>query len=55
VTNGVLFDPEGPGAFLVYKGKLYVCGNQGALKEFKNDIDSNIEKADANWLQLAGR
>jgi YHS domain-containing protein len=55
VTNGVLFDPEGPGAFLVYKGKLYVCGNQGALKEFKKDIDSNIERADANWLQLAGR
>jgi YHS domain-containing protein len=55
VTNGVLFDPEGPGAFLVYKGRLYVCGNQGALKEFKKDIESNIEKADANWLQLAGR
>ena len=55
VTNGVLFDPEGPGAFLVYKGKLYVCGNQGALKVFKKDIDSNIEKADANWRQLAGR
>ena len=54
VTIGELFDPEGLGAFLVYKGRLYVCGNQGALKEFKKDIESNIEKADANWRQLAG-
>jgi hypothetical protein len=43
-----------PEAFAVYKGKLYLCGNQGALKEFKTNIDSNIEKANANWLVLAG-
>jgi len=24
------------------------------LKEFKSDIDSNIEKADKNWLYLVG-
>jgi hypothetical protein len=24
------------------------------LKEFKSDIDSNIEKADTNWLHLVG-
>jgi YHS domain-containing protein len=54
VANGVLADTEGPDAFAVYKGKLYICGNEGALKAFKSDIDSNIEKADTNWLHLAG-
>jgi YHS domain-containing protein len=54
VTNGVLADLEGPDAFAVYKGKLYICGNQGALKGFKSNIDSNIQKADANWLVLTG-
>jgi YHS domain-containing protein len=52
VANGVLADTEGPDAFAIYKGKLYLCGN--ALKAFKSDIDSNIEKADKVWLQLAG-
>ena len=55
VTLGVLADPEVPDAFLVYKGKLYVCGNQGALKDFKKDIDSNIDKANVNWRQLASQ
>ena len=54
VTIGVLSDVDGSDAFAVYKGKLYLCGNQGALKEFKTNIDSNIEKADANWRLLAG-
>src|ERR1700760_733459 len=45
VTMGVLADLEGPDAFAVYKGRLYLCGNQGALKEFKTKIDDNIEKA----------
>jgi YHS domain-containing protein len=54
VTNGVLADVDGPSAFAVYKGKLYVCGNQGALKSFKSNIDGNIDKADENWRQLAG-
>ena len=54
VANGVLTDLEGPRAFVVYKGKLYLCGDEGALKEFKSDIDSNIEKADTNWLHLVG-
>jgi YHS domain-containing protein len=54
VTLGVLADLEGPDAFAVYKGRLYLCGNQGALKEFKTNIDSNIEKADTNWRLLAG-
>jgi YHS domain-containing protein len=54
VANGVLAHIEGPDAFTVYKGKLYFCGNQTALKSFKSDIDSNIEKADTNWRQLNG-
>ena len=54
VAQGVLVDTDGPDAFTVYKGKLYLCGNEGALKVFKSDISSNIEKADTNWLQLPG-
>jgi YHS domain-containing protein len=55
VANGVLALLEDrPEAFAVYKGKLYLCGNQGALKEFKTNIDDNIEKADAYWRLLTG-
>jgi len=54
VTNGVLADVNGPSAFAVYKGKLYVCGNQASLKSFKSNIDGNIDKADENWRQLVG-
>ena len=54
VANGVLADVEGPDAFAVYRGKLYICGNEGALKGFKSDIDSNIGKADTNWRKLTG-
>ena len=54
VTVGVLSELKGPDAFAIYKGRLYLCGNQGALKEFKTNIDSNIEKADLNWRSLAG-
>jgi len=54
VVNGVLVDPEGPDAFVVYKGKLYIGGNQGALRNFKNDIDRNIDKADSHWRQITG-
>ncbi len=53
VFNGILSDVEGnPDAFIVYKGKLYLCGNQAALTGFRSNIDSNIEKADTNWRQL---
>jgi YHS domain-containing protein len=53
VSLGVLADIEGRGAFIIYKGKLYICGNEGALKDFKNGIDDNISKAEKCWLQLA--
>ena len=51
---GVMADVEVPNAFTVYKGRLYVCGNQTALNGFKSNIESNIEKADTNWRQLTG-
>jgi YHS domain-containing protein len=54
VAKGLLADPEGPSAFTVYKGKLYVCGNQSGLKSFKNDINGSIDKADENWRRLTG-
>ena len=54
VANGVLADIDIATAFVIHKGKLYLCGNEGVLNDFKSDIDSNIEKADANWLHLAG-
>jgi YHS domain-containing protein len=38
-----------PNVFFVYKGKLYVCSNPKAGKEFYSDPDVNIKKADANW------
>jgi YHS domain-containing protein len=53
VANGVLADLDAAGAFVLYRGKLYLCGNEGALKAFKSDIDGNIAKADTNWLRLA--
>ena len=45
-------DPE---AFRVYKGKLYVCSSPTALKEFGANLDTNISKADQNWLQIGPR
>ena len=55
VANGVLADTDTAEAFAVYKGKLYLCGNEGVLRAFKKDIDSNIEKAEANWRQLTAQ
>jgi YHS domain-containing protein len=54
VACGVIAGIESPNAFTVYKGKLYIGGNQDALKSFKTNIDDNIEKADAYWRQLNG-
>ena len=54
VANGAATGITDPDAFAVYKGKLYLCGNQAALRSFKSNIDSNIEKADTNWRQLTG-
>ena len=54
VANGAATGIADPDAFAVYKGKLYLCGNQAALRSFKNNIDNNIEKADTNWRRLTG-
>jgi len=54
VANGAIFPIESPNAFTVYKGKLYIGGNQDALKSFKTNIDDNIGKADTYWRQLTG-
>ncbi len=44
-----------PKAFRVYKGKLYICRTPAALKEFSGNLDTNISKADQNWLQIGPR
>jgi YHS domain-containing protein len=54
VANGVMTGIGDPDAFAVYKGKLYLGGNQAALRGFMSEIDSNIDKADRNWRQLTG-
>ena len=54
VANGVIAGIESPNAFTVYKGKLYIGGNQDALKSFKTNIDDNIGKADSYWRELTG-
>jgi YHS domain-containing protein len=54
VANGVIAGIEGPNAFTIYKGKLYLGGNPDALKSFKTDIDENIRNADAYWRELTG-
>jgi YHS domain-containing protein len=54
VANGVITGTEGSKAFTIYKGKLYLGGDQDALKSFKTDIDENIEKGDAYWRQIPG-
>ena len=54
VANGAIFSTESAEAFTVYKGKLYIGGNQDALKSFKTNIDENIGQADAYWRWLTG-
>jgi YHS domain-containing protein len=54
VAKGALDDFEDLFVFTIYKGKLFLCGNPGALEIFMTNIDSNIDKADTNWRQLTG-
>jgi YHS domain-containing protein len=44
-----------PKAFHIYKGKLYVCGTPEQMKQFSANIDTNIAKADQNWLRIGPR
>jgi YHS domain-containing protein len=41
-----------PKVFRVYKDKLYVCTTPAALKGFSDNLDTNISKADKNWLEI---
>ena len=53
MSKGKLKDSN-PTAFLIYKGKLYVCAGADGAKEFRSNIDENMRKADDYWLP-AGR
>ena len=53
ISLGVLADiGDSPKAFVVYNGKLYICGNEAALMKFMAGIDGNIEKADRQWRRI---
>lgn len=54
VVKGALDDYEDLFVFTIYKGKLYLCGNPGALEIFMTNIDKNIDTAESNWRQLTG-
>jgi YHS domain-containing protein len=49
LTKGEFKDSD-PTAFLVYKGKLYICSAADSAKEFRSHIDQNIRKADDYWV-----
>ena len=51
VSKGKLADID-PAAFLIYKGKLYVCSDPEGAKKFRSNIDENIRKADDYWVPL---
>ena len=49
MSKGELKDSD-PTAFIIYKGRLYVCAAADSAKEFRSNIDENIRKADDYWL-----
>jgi YHS domain-containing protein len=49
LTKGELKDSD-PTAFLIYKGKLYICSAADSAKKFRSNIDQNIRKADDYWV-----
>jgi YHS domain-containing protein len=51
LSKGKLADSD-PAAFLIYKGKLYVCADPDSGKKFRSNIDQNIRKADDYWVPL---
>ena len=53
LSKGELADSDPP-AFLVCKGKLYVCSAADTAKEFRSNIDENIRKSDENWVNHFG-
>jgi YHS domain-containing protein len=53
VKKGELRDID-PTVFFIYKSRLYVCSAAAEAKEFRSNIDTNIQSADSNWRQLTG-
>jgi YHS domain-containing protein len=49
MSKGQIADSD-PAAFLIYKGKLYLCADADSGKIFSRNIDENIRKADDYWL-----
>jgi YHS domain-containing protein len=49
LSKGELKDSD-PTAFLIHKGKLYICSDADGAKEFRSNIDQNIRKADDYWV-----
>jgi hypothetical protein len=41
MSKGELRDSD-PTAFVIYKGKLYVCATADRAKEFRSNIDENV-------------
>ena len=44
-----------PTVFFIYKGKLYVCADTNAMKEFGSNMDESIRRADENWRDWRDR
>jgi YHS domain-containing protein len=52
LTKGELKNSD-PMAFVIHKGKLYICSSADSAKEFRSNIDENIRKADDYWVPLS--
>jgi YHS domain-containing protein len=52
LSKGELKESD-PAAFVISKGKLYVCSGADSAKEFRSNIDENVRKADENWVPLS--
>jgi YHS domain-containing protein len=53
MRKGELRDID-PTIFFIYKRKLYVCSAADAIKEFRSNVDKNIQRADENWVNHFG-
>jgi YHS domain-containing protein len=53
LRKGVLVDSD-PTVFFIHKGKLYLCSDPPAAKEFSSNIDQNIRNADQQWVTHFG-
>ena len=52
LAKGELKDSD-PAAFVINKGKLYVCSNAASAKGFRSNIEENIRKADEDWVPFS--